>query len=84
MASIEIGYNRRHWVKFNIADATPEEIALLQEHHHGDYNESVFEMLLAMEDAGRLTVLRDESDDTPEYFNEHVDPNILVVWEDGE
>lgn len=82
MTSFEIGYNRRHWVTFDIKDATPEEIALLRQHEQSDYSEEVFTMLSKMSEDGRLSDPYDESsEDMPQYFDEHQEPNIISVEE---
>lgn len=82
MTTVEIGYERRHWVSLTIKDATPKEVALLRQHEQGDYVPEVFEMLNAMDAAGRLSYSDDSSEDMPQYFAQESSPNIIGVEEE--
>jgi len=82
MAEIEVGYDRRNYVRFEIKDATEEELRLLRLHEHGDYVHEAMNLLTNMEEAGRLTVIAESADGNPAYFDRAVDPNIVDVSEE--
>jgi hypothetical protein len=75
MATIEVAYNTREYVTFQIKDATPEEVEILRDAEQGDYQSKAFTLLTEMAEAGRLF----DDEVAPEIFSEHVDPNIISV-----
>lgn len=83
MAEIEVGYDRRTYVRFSIKDATEEELRLLRSHEQSDYVHEAMNLLSNMEESGRLTVIAESADSTPEYFTRAVDPNITDVSEEA-
>jgi hypothetical protein len=81
MASVEIGYNRRCYVTFEIKDVTPEEFAQIEQAVQNDYDEETFTLLRKMEAEGRLTQISEEHEDGPEVFAQHVEPNVIDITE---
>ncbi|QIQ63675.1 hypothetical protein SEA_NIKE_95 [Microbacterium phage Nike] len=76
-ATVEIGYDVRHWVTFEIKDATPEEIEILE----NDDEESI-ELAAAMWKARRLTEVDEHEEDGANYFNTE-SSSIIEVTADG-
>lgn len=66
MTTIIIGYNRRHWATFSVADATSEEIDVLE---NPDSPEALA-LAKKLDAAGRLTFVSETSDGDCDYFNE--------------
>ena len=81
MATVEIGYDRRCYVTFEIKDATPEEIAQIEQAVQNDYDEETFALLRKMDAEGRLTQLSEDHEDGPEVFVQYVHPNIIDITE---
>ena len=69
MTTIIIGYNRRHWATFSVADATSEVL---------ENTDSPEALALAekLDAAGRLTFVSETSDAECDYFNE---PTSAVI-----
>lgn len=73
--TVQVGYNHRTWVSFEIKDATPEEITTLA---RGDEEEAIA-LAAQMDEAGRLTRVEEERDECPEIFTSAVECSILDV-----
>jgi hypothetical protein len=70
---IVVGTNVRHWIRFIVEDPTPEEIAILE----GPDSEEALELAHALDLAGRLEEVADDSDDSHEVFGEWAEPAVV-------
>jgi hypothetical protein len=72
--TIQVGYNLRSWVSYEVKDATPEEIEILR----GD-DDAALALGMELDEAGRLIEQSTDHDDNPEIFTEAVDASIIDV-----
>lgn len=70
-----LGTSVRHWLTFEIKDATDEERTLLA---RGDEGEAI-DLARKLYYGERLTQLDENTDDNPDYFEEAADPSVLDV-----
>jgi hypothetical protein len=79
-ATVEIGHDVRRWTTFTVADATPEEVEILQ----GD-DEAAFTLLRQMDAANRLSPAGEHDEDNPDPFSqEHAAAAIIEAELDDE
>jgi uncharacterized membrane protein len=70
-----LGTSVRHWVTFEVKDATDEERTLLA---RGDEGEAIA-LARKLDADDRLIYEEQNVDDNPDYFDEDSDPSILDV-----
>lgn len=73
-ATVEIGYDVRHWVTFEIKDATPEELEILE-----NDDEASIELAAAMWKAKRLKEVDEHEEDGADYFDTETSGIIEVI-----
>jgi len=76
-ATITIGYDRRCWATFQVADPTPEEIAVLSQ---TDTDEAL-ELARTLEAADRLSWVDEQADQNPDYWSEYAHPAVIELTE---
>lgn len=74
---VETGYDKRCWVTWQVKDATPEEIEIL------DGNEDdALELVRQLDAADRLEYVSENQDDNPDYFSEYASPGVIGTREE--
>ena len=75
MTSIVVGTNVRAWITFDVADATPEEIAVLSKL---DSDEAVA-LATDLDNAGRLTEINCQYEDNPPVWEKQAGPAVIGI-----
>lgn len=77
--TIQVGYNLRSWVSYEVKDATPEEVEILLRD-----DEAAIALGAELDEAGRLIEQSTDHDDNPEIWSSAVDASIIDVTIGGD
>jgi hypothetical protein len=78
VTSIVVGTNVRTWITYDVADATPEEVAVLS---NLDSPEALA-LAIDLDNAGRLTEINCQYEDNPSVWTEEDQPAVIEI-DDG-
>lgn len=81
--TITIGADVRHWITYEVKDATPEEIAILERGWWNEDSEAI-PLLREMRDAGRLERFGEDSDSYADHFSAESNSAITAVEHEEE
>lgn len=77
--TILVGTDLRAWVRFEVIDATPEEIGILDDID----SEQALTLARQLYAADRLSEVDVQHDDNPDYLSEYAHPAVIGCEVDG-